>query len=219
MTRQELEAALAAPFDPGEVKFKPSVVNGNRAMALAYVDARVIQNRLDEVLGVTGWTDEYTPLANGSMLCKLSLKMGDEWVSKMDVGGESEQADEGDRTKAAVSDALKRAAVKFGIGRYLYRLGAQWVDYDTQKKKFVKPPTLPPAAVPLKKADADVVETMRQKGSAMLEAGAEKGLDGMRKVWSMMPPPMRLVCYVDKERIQKRLASASEKGANNAAAG
>lgn len=48
---EELTAALAAPFDPREVKFKPAVVSGNRALALAYVDARVIQDRLDEVLG------------------------------------------------------------------------------------------------------------------------------------------------------------------------
>ena len=51
---EQLTQALAAPFDLREVKFKPGVVSGNRALALAYVDARVIQDRLDEVLGVTG---------------------------------------------------------------------------------------------------------------------------------------------------------------------
>ena len=38
--------------------------------------------------------------------------------------------------KAAFSDALKRAAVKLGVGRYLYRLGGQWVDYDEKAKAF-----------------------------------------------------------------------------------
>ena len=52
-------AALAAPFDPRDVKWKPQSVKGNRAMALAYLDARAIQDRLDEVLGVEGWQDEY----------------------------------------------------------------------------------------------------------------------------------------------------------------
>ena len=65
------------------------------------------------------------------------------WITKTDVGGQSEQPDEGDRRKAAFSDALKRAAVKFGIGRYLYRLKPQWVDYDPQKKRFVQSPILP----------------------------------------------------------------------------
>ena len=119
---EALTEALASPFDPREVRFKPAVVSGNRALALAYVDARVIQDRLDDVLGVTGWQDEYECLPDGSVVCRLRLRLGDEWITKMDVGGPSEQPDEGDRRKAAFSDALKRAAVKFGIGRYLYRL-------------------------------------------------------------------------------------------------
>jgi hypothetical protein len=141
---------LAAPFDEGEIKFKPAVVSGGRALALPYVDARVIQDRLDEALGVMNWQDEYECLPEGSVVCKLRLRIGDEWITKMDVGGPSEQPDEGDRRKAAFSDALKRAAVKFGVGRYLYRQESQWVDYDPAKKKFVKPPRLPSGAGPRK---------------------------------------------------------------------
>lgn len=144
---EELTEALAAPFDSREVKFKPAVVSGNRALALAYVDARVIQDRLDDVLGVAGWQDEYESLPDGSVVCRLRLRLGDEWITKMDVGGPSEQPDEGDRRKAAFSDALKRAAVKFGVGRYLYRLQSQWVDYDPRKKQFAQTPTLPPTAL------------------------------------------------------------------------
>jgi hypothetical protein len=187
---EELTEALAAPFDPREVRFKPAVVSGNRALALAYVDARVIQDRLDEVLGVTGWQDEYECLPDGSVVCRLRLRLGDEWITKMDVGGQSEQPDEGDRRKAAFSDALKRAAVKFGIGRYLYRLPSQWVDYDPQKRQFARTPTLPPSALPKpKKAAAPVrlkAETARpaatkngsgksagKSGPAMPAKGAE----------------------------------------------
>jgi len=143
---RELQNQLAAPFDPSEVKFKPAMVKGNRALALHYVDARVIMDRLDAVVGTDGWQDEYEFLPDGSCLCKLRVRFGDTWIVKTDVGGESEQKDEGDRHKAAVSDALKRAAVKFGIGRYLYRLPSQWFDYDPQKKQFVKTPTLPAPA-------------------------------------------------------------------------
>src|SRR3954451_7325179 len=145
---EELTEALAAPFNPREVRFKPGVVSGNRALALVYVDARVIQDRLDEVLGVAGWQDEYECLPDGSVVCRLHLRLGSEWITKMDVGGQSEQPDEGDRRKAAFSDALKRAAVKFGIGRYLYRLPQQWVDYDPNKKQFARPPSLPAWALP-----------------------------------------------------------------------
>ena len=143
-----LMKALGEPFDPRAVKFKPAVVAGHRALAMAYVDARVIQDRLDEVLGGAGWQDEYECLPDNSVVCRLRLRLGHEWITKMDVGGPSEQPDEGDRRKAAFSDALKRAAVKFGIGRYLYRLPAQWVDYDPQKRSFVRPPALPAHALP-----------------------------------------------------------------------
>src|SRR5829696_3521947 len=141
-------AALAAPFDAAEIKWKPQSVKGNRALALAYIDARLIQDRLDAVLGVEGWQDEYQLLPDGSVMCKLQLKLGDRWITKMDVGSPSEQPDGGDRLKAAFSDALKRAAVKFGVGRYLYRLQAQWTDYDPVRKQFAHTPTLPAFALP-----------------------------------------------------------------------
>jgi hypothetical protein len=145
---KEVATALAAPFDLSEVKWKPSAVSGNRCLAVAYVDARVVQDRLDEVLGVMGWQDRYQVLPDGSVVCRLSIRLSGEWIHKVDVGGQSEQPDEGDRVKAAFSDALKRAAVKFGVGRYLYRLDPQWVDYDPQKKKMIGTPRLPREARP-----------------------------------------------------------------------
>src|SRR5262249_6742335 len=123
--------------------FKPQTVSGNRALAVPFVDARVIQDRLDDVLGVMGWQDSYECLPDGAVVCRLRIRLGSEWITKEDVGGQSEQPDEGDRRQAAVSDALKRASVKFGIGRYLYRLKPQWVDYDPQKRQFVRTPVLP----------------------------------------------------------------------------
>src|SRR5262249_31196354 len=80
--------------------------------------------------------------------CRLRLRIGNRWITKVDVGGPSEQPDGGDRLKAAFSDALKRAAVKFGVGRYLYRLPSQWLDYDPQKRQFTRTPTLPEWALP-----------------------------------------------------------------------
>jgi hypothetical protein len=167
---EALTRALAEPFEPSEVKFKPAVVSGNRAMALAYVDARVIQDRLDEVLGVEGWSDDYECLADGSVVCRLRLRLGEEWVTKVDVGGPSEQPDGGDRMKAAFSDALKRAAVKFGVGRYLYRLPAQWVDYDPQRRQFARTPTLPASALPRKPAEKKQPEKAPKESAPANEA-------------------------------------------------
>lgn len=141
---------LAAPFDVREVKFKPQIVKNNKALAIAYVDVRLVEDRLDEVLGIDNWQDDYEVLNDGSTVCRLRVNVNGQWVTKTDVGSPSEQPDSGDRLKAAFSDALKRTAVKFGIGRYLYRLPGQWVDFDPAKKQIVRPPQLPDFAVPKK---------------------------------------------------------------------
>jgi Rad52/22 family double-strand break repair protein len=139
----DVSRKLAEHFGPEDVQFKPQIVRGNRALAIAYIDARAVMDRLDEVIGVANWKDDYTVLPDNSVLCRLSVRFGRIWITKVDVGSPSEQPDGGDRMKAAVSDALKRAAVKFGIGRYLYNLPIQWCDYDPVKKQFPSPPKLP----------------------------------------------------------------------------
>lgn len=150
-TAQEIGAQLAEPFDPREVQFKPTVVKGNRALAMAYLNARCVMDRLDDVVGVAGWQDDYEITSDGSVICSLKVLIEGEWVRKTDVGSPSEQPDGGDRLKAAFSDALKRVAVKFGIGRYLYRLKAEWEDFDPNKKQFVNVPRLPDWAIPKQK--------------------------------------------------------------------
>lgn len=147
-TLQQIELALAEPFPVASVGWKPQVVSGNRAMVISYIDARDVMDRLDAVVGVMGWQDIYEVLPDGAVICHLKVRIGEEWIEKVDVGGQSEQPDEGDRRKAAFSDALKRAAVKFGIGRYLYRLEQQWVDYDPKTRKLLQQPRLPDWATP-----------------------------------------------------------------------
>lgn len=169
----ELARRLAAPFDQREVRFKPCVVSGNRALAQAYVDARVIEDRLDDVMGVENWHDGYDFLPDGSVVCSLSLRFGDEWITKTDVGGPSEQPDGGDRVKAAVSDALKRAAVKFGVGRYLYRIPGQWLDYDPKRKQFLKEPTLPAPVASVAKRRDDSGNGKADRGDRLPANGAE----------------------------------------------
>jgi hypothetical protein len=143
-----LSRALTDPFPADVVHFKPLTVKGNRALAAAYLDARAVMQRLDTVFGAGGWKDAYEITGAGSVVCTLSVRVDGEWVQKTDVGSPSEQPDDGDKLKAAFSDALKRAAVKLGIGRYLYKLPQQWLDYDSQGRKFVRPPVLPPWALP-----------------------------------------------------------------------
>ena len=143
-----IAAALAAPFPASAIGWKPQSISGGRALALAYIDARDVMDRLDAVVGLANWQDSYHENADGTVCCTLELRLGGEWLSRCDVGGESDQKDAGDRKKAAYSDALKRAAVKWGIGRYLYSLPATWVEYDAQKRTFIRTPSLPAWALP-----------------------------------------------------------------------
>lgn len=143
MTTEEILSRLAAPFPADAVKFRAAVVSGNRALAVPYLNAGAVQDRLDEVLGVAGWNDEYDCLPDGSVVCRLTVKVGDERIIKMDVGSAGDQGEAGDRRKAAFADALRRAALKFRIGHSLTRLEAQWCDWDPQQRKFAKTPRLP----------------------------------------------------------------------------
>jgi len=114
----DLFANLAAPFEPQEVK-----VRSQSGRQLHYITARVVMNRLDSVLGPENWWDEYNPSEN-SVLCRLTIRLPDgSTLSKADAGGYAGMADSGDDDKSGYSDAFKRAAVKFGVARYLYRDG------------------------------------------------------------------------------------------------
>lgn len=164
---EAVRARLAEPFPQEEVEFRPGAVAGARALPLAYLTARAVMNRLDDVLGVAGWQDKYVELSDGCVRCCLRCRLGGEWVLKQDVGGPSDQPDKGDKHKSAYSDALKRAAVKFGIGRYLYYLDMPWCDYDPQKKRFVREPQLPPQALPKASAPPKPPATPKQQAAMM----------------------------------------------------
>jgi len=133
---------LAAPFDPNDVAWKPQAVKGNRALAVAYIDARTVAERLDQIVA-GDWAFDWQEASNGCTKGMLTIC----GITRCDVG---EQGDgpQGKTLKAAVSDCLKRAAVLFGVGRYLYRLPAQWVDYDAQYKRLARTPELPDWAKP-----------------------------------------------------------------------
>jgi hypothetical protein len=115
----ELFAALAAPFAGDQVKQRP----GGRGTTLSYITARTAMNRLDEVLGPENWEDEMIETKDG-LMCKLTITLPDgRRVTKTDGGGFADMPEEDNTEKSGYSDAFKRACVKFGIARYLYRDG------------------------------------------------------------------------------------------------
>lgn len=134
-TAQDLFDALSAPFPTEAIDWRVGSTNGEKTkgLALAYVDARAVMDRLDTVCGMDGWSNEYQ-FGHGSLVvCKLSIQMPDgAIVAKCDGAGETDVEGQ----KGALSDALKRAAVRFGIGRYLYGMDSPWVSITPMGKSF-----------------------------------------------------------------------------------
>ena len=90
------------------------------AMMLTYIDARYVMDRFDEAVGVGNWESEFYEL-KGRLFCRITITFirDDETIatiSKTDCGVESNV----EKEKGDVSDAFKRCAVHFGIGRDLY---------------------------------------------------------------------------------------------------
>ena len=102
---------------------------GTRGLVVAYIDARQVFSRLDELFGPDGWQTGYRVLDTASGALECTLTVGG--ISKSDVGYPNRSGDE-EPLKAAYSDATKRAAVQWGIGRWLYDEEAQWVGIDQQ---------------------------------------------------------------------------------------
>jgi hypothetical protein len=116
---QSIFEGLCRPFSGQEVKTRQA--QGGRR--LSYITARTAMNRLDEVLGPENWWDEYAETKDG-ILCRLTIRLPDgRTVTKCDAGGFAGMASEEDNEKSGYSDAFKRAAVKFGVGRHLYQDG------------------------------------------------------------------------------------------------
>lgn len=118
---------------------------GTKGQVLHYIDARNAMDRLDEVAGPDCWQDAYTVLFGqkgvdshitiaGPVECRLTVTgVSSEGailaITHTDVGYPNSDSSP-EPLKDAYSDALKRAAVKFGLGRFLYDLPSEWREID-----------------------------------------------------------------------------------------
>lgn len=168
---------LQEPFREDEVEWRimqSGFSDGKPwAKVICYIQSRAIMDRLDEVCDPESWRDEYREWHEGSgqssQLCGISIKCGDEWIIKWD-GAENTDIE---GVKGGLSNAFKRAAVKWGMGRYLYNItGTHWAIFTNMGINSVKiennwykwnPPKMPKEFLP--KDD---------KGSAKKEAPKNK---------------------------------------------
>ena len=109
---------LSAPTPKDRIKHR-----NQAGVKLSYVDARFCMDRLDEVCGPEGWSDDYKEV-RGLMMCGVSINVNGSKVTKWDTGTEANFEGE----KSIVSDSFKRACVKWGIARDLYETKKAGVD-------------------------------------------------------------------------------------------
>lgn len=140
-------AVLAAPFPPSRISWRVGATNADKTkgMALAYIDARDVLERLDAVCTPAGWQCEYVDMTNGTTCCRIGIKVGDEWIWKANGGSNIAESDKADAqemaAKGGYSDAFKRAGVQWGIGRYLYDLDSPWVAIEQKGRSYVIAPS------------------------------------------------------------------------------
>ena len=137
MDLAEIERRLKEPFPVSEVHWRVGSKSGSRILPLAYIDARAVMKRLDAVVGFTNWQVRY-PFPG---CCEIGIRIEDEWIWKANCAGETNVEAE----KGQASDAFKRAAAVWGVGRYLYYLPHTWVTVNNGKWN---PPPLPKWAIP-----------------------------------------------------------------------
>ena len=100
-----------------DIECRIQQITNKGAVLLLYKTARVDMRILDEVYGEMNW-QRHHEVINGNLFCTISVWDGEksQWVSKQDVGTESNAEAE----KGQASDAFKRAGFAWGIGRELY---------------------------------------------------------------------------------------------------
>lgn len=201
----EIEKKLKAPFPGQDIKWRGGATSKDKtsALALAYIDARSVMDRLDEAVGSERWQDEYQIVETEkgtAVICRLGVDhagRGDNLIWKSDAAGLSNY----DPIKGGISDAFKRAAVKHGIGRYLYNLPGIWVECETSGKLKTTPP-LPDWALP------SGTPLGEKKPKKKTKEEAEEFSKPKKAVERPMPPK------VLKEMIAGRAQTLKNEGAN-----
>ena len=114
---KSIATALAAPFDAKDLKQRP----GRGGLTFTYADARAVAQRLDDVLGITGWqfevkvADPARSVVHGTLIAVIEGTT----TIRQDFGYPNSAQDD-EPLKSAASDALRRCAAQFGVGRSLY---------------------------------------------------------------------------------------------------
>jgi hypothetical protein len=150
-----IQEKLEEPFDPELLYWKPQAMNKEktRAMVAVYADPRAYVDRLNEAVGVDGWSDQVEIVSTPTKIIAIVTVHVNGLNSAHTDVGESDLTDQNAAT-VAIAQGFKRACVKFGLGRYLYNFPkGQWCEYDQKTKQVKTPPTIPDWAIPKKQCE------------------------------------------------------------------
>ena len=138
MNWTEIYTLLSKPFPSSCIKWRAGATtkDKSKAQALAYADARVYEDRLNEVIA-GDWSVSFRPWGNDKVICDLTVLN----VTRSSTGESGN--DSFSQGTTAEAQAFKRACSRFGLGRYLYDLPVYWVAFDPQKKQLLATPQLP----------------------------------------------------------------------------
>lgn len=191
---EEIEKLLDAPFPTEQVKWRATAFKGNngewKALLVPYLQNIVIMRRLDDVFGKFGWENQLNTM-HGGVICGISVFLNGRTITKWDGADPTDT----EATKGGITNSMKRAAVQWGIGRYLKDIPHNWVkvhqsretdrdEYISNKKNnlsgFFTPPNLPSWARPIIDGDersgdnsrnnkGNTTPTSKSEGAHLLE--------------------------------------------------
>lgn len=210
---------LAEPFAASEISWRVAreVKGGAAVQVLAYIENRAVMDRLDSVCEPQNWRNEYAKGPDGGILCGLSIRIDNEWVTKWDGADNSDI----EAVKGGLSDAMKRSGVQWGIGRYLYNLPAMFVElkdkgknyhkcskdntvYGVGKTKYWDDPILPAMFLPKDHVTQKLLpDYIAQINSITSESLYKKVSGDIKNNWSAIPPEL-------KETLQQLLITKKE---------
>ncbi|MDM5143849.1 Single-stranded DNA-binding protein DdrA [Lactococcus lactis] len=98
-------------------------------MVLAYMDNRAVQERFDEVFGIAGWKNEFKTAPDGGTLLVYPLSL----ETNGSPNGMAQKILRFEAVKGGLSGSMKRAAVQWGVGRYLYDLPTSFAQTSLEK--------------------------------------------------------------------------------------
>lgn len=128
ITQKDLETLTKTfPKDKLGVKVQSLSKNRDKAMLVLYLQHTDVMNRLEEVDPC--WMNEVIEERGGNDYVCVRMRVIIKGVTRENVG-------DGRDPKAAYSDAIKRCAMMFGVGRYLYDAPTVWVPYNEQEDRF-----------------------------------------------------------------------------------